>query len=70
MVLLGKKREREKKLKYFLLIIHLNLITFFLLLGGVFLSLVVAILEFLWHARKNHENRRVSFELINHIMFF
>jgi hypothetical protein len=29
-------------------------------LGGVFLSLLVAILEFLWHARKNHANRRVS----------
>ena len=29
-------------------------------LGGVFLSLLVAILEFLWHARKNHENRQVS----------
>jgi hypothetical protein len=30
-------------------------------LGGVFLSLLVAILEFLCHARKNHDNRRVSF---------
>jgi hypothetical protein len=29
-------------------------------LGGVFLSLLVAILEFLWHARKNHANRQVS----------
>ncbi|CAF0795005.1 unnamed protein product [Adineta steineri] len=33
---------------------------FVVLLGGVFLSLLVAILEFLWHARKNHANRRVS----------
>ena len=29
--------------------------------GGVVLSLFVAILEFLWHARKNHANRQVSF---------
>ena len=28
--------------------------------GGVLLSLLVAILEFLWHARKNHAGRRVS----------
>jgi len=32
-----------------------------LYLGGVVLSLCVAILEFLWHARKNHANRRVTF---------
>ena len=27
--------------------------------GGVCLSLLVAVLEFLWHARKNHEHRQV-----------
>jgi len=34
-------------------------------LGGVFLSLLVAILEFLWHARKNHANRQVSRDIRN-----
>ncbi|CAF2895654.1 unnamed protein product [Rotaria sp. Silwood2] len=44
---------------------------FVVLLGGVFLSLLVAILEFLWHARKNHENRRHSvwWELIKELRF-
>ncbi|CAF1512058.1 unnamed protein product [Rotaria sp. Silwood1] len=44
---------------------------FVVLLGGVFLSLLVAILEFLWHARKNHANRRHSvwWELIKELRF-
>ncbi|CAF3034688.1 unnamed protein product [Rotaria socialis] len=33
---------------------------FVVLLGGIVLSIFVAILEFLWHARKNHADRRVS----------
>ncbi|CAF4495772.1 unnamed protein product, partial [Rotaria magnacalcarata] len=31
---------------------------FVVLLGGIVLSIFVAILEFLWHARKNHADRR------------
>ncbi|UJR26528.1 hypothetical protein I4U23_007851 [Adineta vaga] len=44
---------------------------FVVLLGGVILSLFVAILEFLWHARKNHANRRHSiwWELIKELRF-
>ncbi|CAF1301921.1 unnamed protein product [Rotaria sp. Silwood1] len=44
---------------------------FVVLLGGVILSLFVAILEFLWHARKNHANRRHSvwWELIKEVRF-
>ncbi|CAF4814333.1 unnamed protein product, partial [Rotaria magnacalcarata] len=44
---------------------------FVVLLGGVCLSLLVAILEFLWHARKNHENRRHSvwWELVKELRF-
>jgi len=44
---------------------------FVVLLGGVFLSLLVAILEFLWHARKNHDNRRHSvwWELMKELRF-
>ncbi|CAF0743263.1 unnamed protein product [Adineta steineri] len=44
---------------------------FVVLLGGVFLSLLVAILEFLWHARKNHANRRQSvwWELMKELRF-
>jgi len=47
-----------------------TLIEFFFLLfifylGGVLLSLFVAVLEFLWHARKNHANRRVNSFILN-----
>ncbi|CAF3618281.1 unnamed protein product [Adineta steineri] len=44
---------------------------FVVLLGGVLLSLFVAILEFLWHARKNHANRRHSiwWELLKELRF-
>ncbi|CAF0775028.1 unnamed protein product [Rotaria sordida] len=44
---------------------------FVVLFGGVILSLFIAILEFLWHARKNHANRRHSvwWELIKEIRF-
>ncbi|CAF0837193.1 unnamed protein product [Adineta ricciae] len=44
---------------------------FVVLLGGVFVSLLVAILEFLWHARKNHANRRESvwWELMKELRF-
>ncbi|CAF1120253.1 unnamed protein product [Rotaria sordida] len=44
---------------------------FVVLLSGVFLSLLVAILEFLWHARKNHANRRHSvwWELVKELRF-
>jgi hypothetical protein len=51
-VLLGKRKTQTHLNGYFFLIMFD--------LGGVFLSLLVAILEFLWHARKNHANRRVS----------
>ncbi|CAF2522856.1 unnamed protein product [Rotaria sp. Silwood2] len=44
---------------------------FVVLIGGVILSLFVAILEFLWHARKNHSNRRHSvwWELLKEVRF-
>ncbi|CAF0913490.1 unnamed protein product [Rotaria sordida] len=44
---------------------------FVVLFGGVILSLFIAILEFLWHARKNHAHRRHSvwWELIKEIRF-
>ncbi|CAF0763087.1 unnamed protein product [Adineta ricciae] len=44
---------------------------FVVLLGGVVLSLFVAVLEFLWHARKNHANRQHSiwWELIKEFRF-
>ncbi|CAF1037266.1 unnamed protein product [Rotaria magnacalcarata] len=44
---------------------------FVVLLGGIVLSIFVAILEFLWHARKNHADRRHSvwWELLKEVRF-
>jgi hypothetical protein len=50
-VLIGKKKRNVIKSIIYIIMFDL---------GGVFLSLLVAILEFLWHARKNHANRRVN----------
>lgn len=44
---------------------------FVVLLGGIVVSLFVAIIEFLWHARKNHANHQHSvwWELVKELRF-